>query len=153
MFRTCEMREARKRQANGSIKWTYIRVCRVRREQMLKLKIYGARTVKNLWKRMWSWEQVVGIVSHLTECLPFFFFSSYPSFRCSTRQTSYREGLNWKFTRKFNVAFIGSCRATKQDEDLLTYNIILLQTLLSYALLILIHTLTHLGTREKKEKA
>lgn len=51
---------------------------------MLKLKIYGVKIVKNLWKRMQSWEQVVEIVSHLTECLP-----SISIISCSTRQTSY----------------------------------------------------------------
>lgn len=54
---------------------------------MLKLKIYGAKIVKSSCKeRMQSWEQVVGIVSHLTECLP----SVFISFPCSTRWTSYR---------------------------------------------------------------
>lgn len=64
-----------------------VHVREAERVQMLKLKIYGARIVKNFWIRMQSWEQVVGIVFHLTACLPSSSVSLSPG---STRRTSYR---------------------------------------------------------------
>lgn len=42
--------ESRKKKENWSIKWTYIRVCHVRREQMLKLKIYRAKSCGKIYE-------------------------------------------------------------------------------------------------------